>query len=51
MKKVYEKPDAEEMLVLSENVMTASGEEDTEEEIVDNELRDNEVQVFSLLNR
>lgn len=51
MKKVYEKPNAEEMLILSESVMTASGEEDTEEEIVDNELRDNEVQVFSLLNR
>lgn len=51
MKKVYEKPNAEEMLILSESVMTASGEEDTEEEIVDNELNDNTVSIFSLLNR
>ncbi len=45
MKKVYEKPAAEEMLVLSENVMTASGEE------VDEETNDNERLVDMLIPR
>ena len=50
MKKVYEQPLCEEMLILSEAVMTDSGEE-PEEEIVDNEQNDNTVSIFSLLNR
>lgn len=45
MKKVYEKPAAEEMLVLSENVMTASGEE------VDEETNDNERLIDMLIPR
>ena len=50
MKKIYEAPLCEEMLILSEAVMTDSGEE-PEEEIVDNEQNDNTVSIFSLLNR
>ena len=45
MKKVYEKPDAEEMLILSENVMTASGEE------VDDQTNDNERLIDMLIPR
>ena len=50
MKRVYEAPFCEEMLILTESVMTDSGEE-PEEEIVDNEQNDNTVSIFSLLNR
>ena len=49
MKRIYEEPLYEELILLSESVMTASGEEESEE-IVDSELHDNEVQVFDLLN-
>ena len=49
MKRAYEQPLCEEMLILSEAVMTDSGEEP--EEIVDNEQNDNTVSIFSLLNR
>ena len=46
MKKCYESPEAEELLVVSESVMQDSGEE-----IVDNEENDNTVTIYSLLTR
>ena len=51
MKKVYEEPLCEDVLLLSESVMLDSGEEESEEELVDNEQRDNEVNIFTLLGK
>lgn len=51
MKRAYEETLCEEMFILSEDVMTGSGEEESEEEFVDNEQNDNTVFIFSLLNK
>ena len=45
MKKTYEKPEAEEMLVLSEGIMAGSGEEDLPQ-MLDNEQNDNNTFVY-----
>ena len=45
MKKQYESPEAEELLVVSESVMAASGEEEYE----DNEANDMTVDIAYLL--
>ena len=50
MKKVYEEPLCEDVLLLSESVMLDSAEE-PEEEIFDDEQRDNEVNIFTLLGK
>ena len=52
MKKIYEEPLCEEMLLLTESVMLISGEEEeeeTEEEYVDNQERDHNVHLSMLL--
>ena len=46
MKKCYESPEAEELMIVSESVMQDSGEE-----IVDSEENDNTEAIYSLLNR
>ena len=46
MKKQYESPEAEELLVVSESVMAASGEEEYE----DNEANDMTVDIAYLLS-
>ena len=46
MKKQYESPEAEELLVVSESVMAASGEEEYE----DDETRDMTVDIAYLLS-
>ena len=52
MKKIYEEPLCEEMLLLTESVMLVSGEEgeeEPEEEYVDNQERDHNVHLSMLL--
>ena len=51
MKKIYEEPLCEEMLLLTESVMLVSGEEgeESEEEYVDNQERDHNVHLSMLL--
>ena len=52
MKKIYEEPLCEEMLLLTESVMLVSGEEgeeEPEEEYIDNQERDHNVHLSMLL--
>lgn len=49
MKKQYESPVAEELLILSESVMTDSSDVSEEETIIDDETRDMTVDIAYLL--
>lgn len=49
MKKQYESPKAEELLIVSESIMDNSGEIEDDEDFVDDETRDNTVGIAYLL--